>query len=1163
VNNTPEEMLDALPLPFATVKDGSVQYEVCVPHCQQDFIQKFLNTEGKPYELEMLRDMAYRLSPGDLVLDVGAHVGNHTFYLANAAKAKIEAFEPNVELAAAMRETVEHCGLQDRVRVHAVGVGSRAAQAHFKNALPDNLGAQELELGDGEIPILTLDSLSFDEPVRLLKIDVEGMEFDVLEGAAALIQKDRPLLYIECRDERSLRNLSRWSAVNNYTWWEYFNATPTHLLRPVETADISERLGRLAAREAIQEYRYNSRLRQALKRQQAAERHVASTEAELARMKKAHADAVAVSASLRRSLVARQEKLGSVLGSHQELQGKFETLEHTIAELEESRLRADRSYRRNNQALRSAKDAAEARIREIEESTTHLLGEAIASAATSWRGLLSLPVSLSRLLFRGISRGRARRRGDAEGAELPEERVDAPDDFTPYALEWMDKNPSSRSALAILYADINVNVVDGSSVWLSSMASILCARGPCILISKANVERDVILSNVKNAQNLIVIEPTIVPGLDALDVEASARLIKTLDNLLPHIKALVVRGLDAANTLLRDRQFHGRCAAYLTDFFTIDNNRLITSDVQRSKLTTCVARAGKVLAQTTQIADEMKRLTNREIDFVHMPPVIPDGLSTVELRPAADGAPIKIGYAGKINSRWGIIELLDWAEQLIALDVPLELHIVADKITNGPDPGFENLRHTITSKMSDIGAKHYTGFNRSASMDLMAKMDFVWCYRPALLEENTLEFSTKLAEMVAVEARCICYPNVINQEALGSEYPYFVKSFDELRNLLMQSNWGSVPAASAERIRERHSLAKVISGVGERLISKDSADQPGPAKTVLFSGHDFKFVDAYVSHVKNRDVAVVRDAWHWSAVQNQDALMRLHKNADVVFCEWGLANAVWHSRNLRPDQRLVIRIHAQEVRERARRFGAAINVENVDKFIFVSDEIRDTALGMWGWPAEKTIVVPNYVLDKEFRFVERGAQSAVVLGMVGIVPRLKRLDRAIGLLERLVDAGVNASLRIKGHRPETLSFMHAPSRRPELDYYDEQYKRIAASELLTGRLHFDPWGNDIAEWYDRVDVILSCSETESFHYALADGVLTGCFPVVWPWRGADRTFDEGWVVNDVQEAAERIQGWSNLSGEQRIRSARQNRDMIVQRYGSDRIFSILDDLLLG
>src|SRR5260370_29190698 len=65
-------------------------------------------------------------------------------------------------------------------------------------AKPGNFGAVSLAGSrEGEIvPLVTIDSLALPS-CHLIKIDVEGMELDVLEGATGTLQQLRPLLYVE------------------------------------------------------------------------------------------------------------------------------------------------------------------------------------------------------------------------------------------------------------------------------------------------------------------------------------------------------------------------------------------------------------------------------------------------------------------------------------------------------------------------------------------------------------------------------------------------------------------------------------------------------------------------------------------------------------------------------------------------------------------------------------------------------------------------------------------------------------------------------------------------------------------------------------------------------------------------------------------------------
>jgi len=126
-----------------------------------------------------------------------------------------------------------------------------------------------------------------------------------------------------------------------------------------------------------------------------------------------------------------------------------------------------------------------------------------------------------------------------------------------------------------------------------------------------------------------------------------------------------------------------------------------------------------------------------------------------------------------------------------------------------------------------------------------------------------------------------------------------------------------------------------------------------------------------------------------------------------------------------------------------------------------------------------------------------------------MVPLLKRFDRALDLVKRLVSQG-------KGPRPEDYPFMHAPGRAPELQKYKVQYQRMDNDLDLKGRVHFHGWGNDVARFYSDVDYVLSPSDNESFHYALADGVLAGCYPIIWQREGADTIFTPNWVVRDTE-----------------------------------------------
>ncbi|RRW48155.1 FkbM family methyltransferase, partial [Stutzerimonas stutzeri] len=233
---------------------GTKQYSLYLPNADIDYIQKKISTELQPYELEMLQDIQANVSAGDLVLDVGANIGNHTLYLAAIAECKVVSFEPNALLIEAMRRSVEINQLSERVTLMPYGVGHTAGKGHFAALMEENLGGQSIEIGEGDIRIVALDELEFPEHVRLIKVDVEGMELPVLQGAAGLIEKDRPLIYVECINADHYKTISAWMESHGYVYWDTFNATPTHLFRPAEIVSLDMRLARLQHHEVLSNY---------------------------------------------------------------------------------------------------------------------------------------------------------------------------------------------------------------------------------------------------------------------------------------------------------------------------------------------------------------------------------------------------------------------------------------------------------------------------------------------------------------------------------------------------------------------------------------------------------------------------------------------------------------------------------------------------------------------------------------------------------------------------------------------------------------------------------------------------------------------------------------------------------------------------------------------
>lgn len=136
---------------------------------------------------------------GGFVIDVGANVGFFTERFARwvGPAGRVVAIEPEAANFAELARRLEARGLADRVDARQAVADAQSGQAHLLiNA--DHPG--DHRLGDSGEPVtaLSLDEIaSPGRKVAMIKIDVQGAEMRVLAGAAAILARDRPALFIE------------------------------------------------------------------------------------------------------------------------------------------------------------------------------------------------------------------------------------------------------------------------------------------------------------------------------------------------------------------------------------------------------------------------------------------------------------------------------------------------------------------------------------------------------------------------------------------------------------------------------------------------------------------------------------------------------------------------------------------------------------------------------------------------------------------------------------------------------------------------------------------------------------------------------------------------------------------------------------------------------
>jgi FkbM family methyltransferase len=184
--------------------------------------------EYSELELQFLRIMLQ--FPG-LVIEIGANMGALTIPLAaELARQGREmlVFEPQPVI---FQQLCANLALNGLMNVKALPYACGKANGAVQFAVPDyrtrgNFGATEMQAGPvgaqrkETVQCVRLDDLVGSANVGVIKIDVEGFELDVLQGAVTTLERCKPVLYVENDRVEQSAALIQWLMDHDYQlWW--------------------------------------------------------------------------------------------------------------------------------------------------------------------------------------------------------------------------------------------------------------------------------------------------------------------------------------------------------------------------------------------------------------------------------------------------------------------------------------------------------------------------------------------------------------------------------------------------------------------------------------------------------------------------------------------------------------------------------------------------------------------------------------------------------------------------------------------------------------------------------------------------------------------------------------------------------------------------------
>lgn len=165
--------------------------------------------------------------PGSVAIDIGANKGVYSYLLSRICRT-VEAFEPNPKNFDLLRRCIPA-----NVSVHEVALSNRSGRTEmllpiYRTGRYSNQGGtlQSRKVEGGEFGAWPVEQRRLDEygftDVSFIKIDVEGFEFEVLEGAAETLAREKPVLLIEIDQNQNKRPMAEsFAALADYGYDGY------------------------------------------------------------------------------------------------------------------------------------------------------------------------------------------------------------------------------------------------------------------------------------------------------------------------------------------------------------------------------------------------------------------------------------------------------------------------------------------------------------------------------------------------------------------------------------------------------------------------------------------------------------------------------------------------------------------------------------------------------------------------------------------------------------------------------------------------------------------------------------------------------------------------------------------------------------------------------
>lgn len=673
----------------------------------------------------------------------------------------------------------------------------------------------------------------------------------------------------------------------------------------------------------------------------------------------------------------------------------------------------------------------------------------------------------------------------------------------------------------VVFGDISTNGIDGSSIWLQSMCNVFASQNHNVFL----ILRDKpILSSITDGidTKVKIINPwqqiySEISSENTITPEELITLLTVLDReeILDHIIMRAPRYLEELHSYTMEAKSYDLINKVDAYFARLN---IFSNDYDLSVLSITRFAINRLIVQTEQMRDYAEQFYPLLVGkVIVLNPMIPQTYD-IKISKIANKIERKsVIYAGKIDTNYLIEDYVDNAPLINTLG--FDVSLVGSKFNTVKSD--KKFRSRVEKKIESSDIEWIKVLSREETIQKVSEATFLVSIRDKHFDSDN-EISTKLLESIAAGTLPIINRNKVNIGIVGEDYPLFANSFAELPSTiknfsLTKGNYKKILSKVQSRVDKytfKNIYDRQLKKFYEKNITTVCPSFMSEQKKVLVASHDNKFLDKVLLELKDYEGIEIRyDNWRTTSQHDQKLSEQLLDWADIILCEWAVGPAVFYSQNKKQHQKLLVRLHRFEITTEQ---PYEIKAQNVDSFIVVSDYIKDFCIQHYHWDEDLITVMPQFADTHHF---ERSkiSGSQYNLGLLGCIPSLKRLDRSLDILEELRKVDERYTLYIKSKMPWEVPFIW--NKEEERAYYSKQLNRIESSKWLRDAVVFDSYGNDVAVWFRKIGWILSTSDIEGCHTAVAEAMSSGSQAVIFDWPGSAGVYSNSEIFSLPKDAA--------------------------------------------